>query len=392
MGVPSDAAIPAGDFVRRLDDTNSEVAQSRTARRGQATSVGAGGTRWHSGGSAVFEGGGGVEVRDGGNVFVKDGGTLAAEYLSGRTGVKFGPLIITATGAPDGHGLLVQEDTDEALDIFRAKLGADGQRTVYIGSIPAPAGAVDEFKAWALHAEIHTYENALLLQSHDDGDIEILSDDRLWLYADGNLDMNVGGTWDADVVGNLDFDAQGTALVQANTTMQLLCDGQAALGGTTGTFLQPESTGLAANMHMAVDGRVYRSTSTRRYKTDIRDADFDPDAVLQLQPRSWLPGPIPASCPDWLHSQHKDAQPCPAEQDPEPADPNARRQVGFIAEELVDIGLSDFVEFNADGQPEAIYYDRLTAALVPLLQSQQQQIAALTERLDELESTIAAGP
>ena len=76
MGVPSDAAVPAGDFVKRLDETNANVAQSRTARRGQATSVGAGGTRYHSGGGFTIEGGGSGRIRDGGSMTVDGGGDI----------------------------------------------------------------------------------------------------------------------------------------------------------------------------------------------------------------------------------------------------------------------------------------------------------------------------
>lgn len=167
--------------------------------------------------------------------------------------------------------------------------------------------------------------------------------------------------------------------------------GFAAFGGASGTYLQPESTGLAANMHMDVQGRVFRSTSSRRYKTDIQNAEFDPDAVLQMQPRTWLPGSIPRTCPDWLHEKHGGDH-CPAEQEPACPDPDARRQVGFVAEELVDLGLSDFVEFNAEGEPEAIYYDRLTAALIPVLQRQQAQIDALTEQVKQLAARVEHAP
>lgn len=352
MGVPSDAAIPAGNLARRLTETNSDVAQSRTARRGRATSVGAGGTRFHSGGSATFEDGGGVIVRDGGDIRV-EGGSLTAEYPSGRAAAVFGPLVHAVTGAPTGHGLLVQADDDsQGKDVFRAKY-ENSQRLVYIGEIPATdaAGAVDVSLSNALQQSHHSHgPDGFAITSHSGGGILVQSLDG------GNL--------------------------------QALANGTAHLGGDAGTFLQPESTGLAANVHMAADGRILRSTSSARYKTDIQDADVDPGVVLQLRPRTWLPGVIPRACPDWLHEQHQ-YRPCPADQGPEPPDPDARRQVGFVAEELVDLGLTDFVEFNADGLPEAIYYDRLTAALIPLLQAQQAQITALSERLDTLESTAA---
>lgn len=188
---------------------------------------------------------------------------------------------------------------------------------------------------------------------------------------------------------DIDFRAEAVDIRSTGLARLLSESGQAAIGGATGTFIQPESTGLAANVHMAADGRVFRSTSSRRYKSDIQSAVVDPDAVLQLQPRTWMPGAIPRTCPDWLHENHGHQDQCPAEQEPACPDPNARRQVGFVAEELVDLGLSDFVEFNDAGEPDAIYYDRLAVALVPLLQRQQTQIDALAEQVQQLTARVA---
>lgn len=352
---------------QELNQIWSAVRALQTARTAAATTV--------SEGLFIIQGGASGVVRDGGDFGVEDGGRLYATYPSGIKGAQFGQLFWVDTGVTAGYGLLVQTDgasESDLLDIFRARLFGN-ERAVLVGQTPAPEGAVEYFRSWAKDSQHNAYE-LYRIQTHDGADLELIVD----------------GTWDANVDGNLDFDAQGTALIQANTTMQLLCEGQAALGGTTGTFLQPEATGLAANMYMAADGHVYRSTSTARYKTDIRDLEVNSDAVLQLRPRSWLPGAIPRTCPDWVHSQHGEDQVCPAEQGPKMPDPDARRQVGFVAEELVSLGLDDFVEFNEAGQPEAIYYDRLTAALVPLVQRQQDQIDALTEQVKALADRVAA--
>jgi hypothetical protein len=384
MGVPSDAAVPAGDFVKRLDETNSNVAQTRTARRGEATSVGARGMRFHSGGSATFEGGGGIIVRDGGDVVVEDGGSLSAEYPSGRAATKFGPLTLESTGAPDGHGLLVQADDDSnGRDIFRAKY-VNSQRIVWIGQTPGSdaSGAVDEFTADAAALGLHAHGDELRLQTHAGAD--------LLMYVNGNANMLVDNEWDANVTGNLDFDMQGTALIQSNTSMQLLCEGTAALGGTTGTFLQPASGGVSANVHMdTATGRIRYVVSSERYKTDIQDLPVDTAAVLQMRPRTWQPLPPTQQCPEWLHALHGEDECRSGEAGTPVAGP---RHVGFIAEELDAIGLGAFVSRDTEGLPDGIHYDRLTAAVIPVLQAQQQQIAALTARLDALESTTADGP
>jgi hypothetical protein len=388
MGVPSDAAVSPGDFVRQVTEVRSDVAQARTARRGQATSVGSGGMRFHSGGGATFEDGGGIVVKDGGDIGVEGGGRLFANYPSGARAVQFGELIWSDTGAIAGYGLLVQTDgeTEAAkLDIFRAR-DFDGERRVIIGQTPAPEGAIERFDSYAIGASHHTYGDALQLWSHDNGDVEVLSDDRLWLFSDGNTDMTIGGNWDANVTGTLDIDVQSTALVQSNTTMQFLCEGQAAFGGTTGTFLQPASGTGTANVRMdPTTGLITYIASTERSKADIQDLHVDTETVLKLRPRTWLPGAVQRQCPEWLHTTHADEADCHAGEVVQP-EADARREVGFVAEELDALGLGDFVEYDTDDRPSSIRYDRLTAALVPLLQQQQAQIDALTERLNNLEA------
>lgn len=335
----------------------------QTARTAEATTI--------SRGDFIVKGGNGITV--------KDGGQISAEYPSGRSAAKFGPLVLEGTAVPDGHGLLVQADDDSGgRDVFRAKY-VDGKRYVYIGETPGEdaSGAVDVFVADAVAIGLHAHQSELRLQTHDGAD--------LLMYVNGNTNMVVDATWDANITGNLDFDAQGTALVQSNGTMQFLCEGQTALGGTTGTFLQPASGTGTANVRMdPTTGLITYIASTERSKADIRDLDVDIETVLQLRPRTWLPGAVQRQCPEWLHVTHTEETDCHAGElvDP-PVD--ARREVGFVAEELDALGLTDFVEYDADGLPSSIRYDRLTAALIPLLQQQQTQLDAVTERLDALE-------
>jgi len=303
-----------------------------------------------------------------GNIEVVGDGQIVSRYLSGQPAVRIGPVGSSAgPGLTHGTGLYVGGEQDQS--IFWATHASDGRTEVVMG--------VNEHRVGRIYSKVDDYWSQTFglhrIQTRDGAECHILSDGKLWLYT--NADWRV--------------DVNGAAFMDITSNMQIVAQGVAALGGAAGTYLQPEATGLAANVHMAADGRVYRSTSSRRYKSDIQDAAFDPDAVLQLQPRTWLPGSIPRTCPDWLHEKHSDAAHCPAEQEPELPDPDARRQVGFVAEELVDLGLSDFVEFNADNEPEAIYYDRLTAALVPLLQRQQAQIDALTEQVKQLSARVA---
>lgn len=297
-----------------------------------------------------------------GNLIVGDGASFRALYPSGLRGAAFGPLRLESTGEPSGHGLLIQEDGGVQPDIFLAKQDVTGETQVIIGMGPAPAGTIDTFQSWALSTQLHNYGDKLMLQSHDDGDIEILSDERLWLYGDDEVTVSCPN-------GNIQVLSTG---------------GMAGLGGMGGTYLTRQDGGsVTANVHMTTDGQILRVGSTERIKRDITDFEADPATVLQLRPRSWLPGPVERYCPPWVHEQH-DGGECHGG---EVIDPpvGARRQVGFIAEELDGLGLSEFVEYDGEGLPASISYDRLTAALIPVLQQQQAQIEALTARLDALE-------
>lgn len=385
----SDESAPDGP-ARDIHTDRRVGQQTRTARTAEATAIGAGGV-----------------VVDGGDITVKTGGSISAEYPSGRAAAFFGPLIFQDTGVPDGHGLLVQADDDDAgRDIFRAKY-SNGQRRVDIGENPGDdgAGAADVFVANSVRVGINSQGEELRIQAHRGGPLRIYGGGsgtgassisivtfeggllKLQTVDNGNIDLTSDGNIDGDANGDIIFDATGTGQIHGDTLAQVTSLGQAALAGQGGSFILRQDTGLAANMYMGTDGRVYRSTSSLRYKTDVQDLSVDPDVVLQLRPRSWIHKPVP-QCPDWLHEQHGDNGTCPAMQETPEPDPAAERVVGFIAEELVEIGLADFVEFDAEGQPEAIYYDRLTAALIPLVQQQQAQITAVTERLTALEAAL----
>jgi hypothetical protein len=142
-------------------------------------------------------------------------------------------------------------------------------------------------------------------------------------------------------------------------------DANGALALTSGQdqiAMDHNTTGAAANMVIdSVTQIVTRSTSSRRYKQDIEDVEIDPKVVLKMQGRTWR--------------QKSDVE----------ADPYTEvRYVGFIAEELDDLGLDIFVIYDEYG-PEAIQYDRLVVALLELVKLQQTQIDELLARVDKLE-------
>jgi len=141
--------------------------------------------------------------------------------------------------------------------------------------------------------------------------------------------------------------------------------GKAVVSSTTGqVMLSYGTTSDAANTRILFDGSIQMVTSSRRYKQDIEPAEVDPDAMLSVSGRTWRDKALVEADPD-----------------------TEARSVGFIAEELHDAGLGMFVDYDAEGRPDAIQYDRLSVGLLSVLKSQQAAIGALTERVEALEGT-----
>ena len=126
----------------------------------------------------------------------------------------------------------------------------------------------------------------------------------------------------------------------------------------------PESK--TSSLVAGTSGRLYYTSSSARYKTHIQNLE------TRVDPRQWL-----SVVPRTYALQ---------------VEPDGREYIGFIAEELHDLGVTDVVCYK-DGQPDSVRYDLATVYLTALvkdqdsrLMQQQSQIDALMTRLDVLES------
>jgi hypothetical protein len=165
------------------------------------------------------------------------------------------------------------------------------------------------------------------------------------------------------------------------------------LMGAANVFMDEDliTTASSPNLFMDIadDGRVMRSTSSARYKTNIQDAVVDPLDVLQLRGRTFQTKAEVAR------------EECRSERvgvngsisDPE-ENFTAPTYVGLIAEELDALpSLRQFVNYDSEGRPDSIAYDRLVVALLELMKNQQGQIsdlAALLERTTEALSQLSS--
>ena len=142
--------------------------------------------------------------------------------------------------------------------------------------------------------------------------------------------------------------------------------------GKVRTRSAPTTSGAASvrlGTNTSNKGVIYEVTSSRRYKRNIVDWSPDPERVLALQPRQW---------------QHDDPN--------FPKEIDETWHVGFVAEEVDELGLKGLVAYSGDGKggwrPESLNYDRFAAAQQVVLQKHEAEIKELREHIALLEAQI----
>jgi len=109
------------------------------------------------------------------------------------------------------------------------------------------------------------------------------------------------------------------------------------------------TTASAANVFInSSTGAMQRSTSSLRYKTDIEDAEWTGDQIDALRPVTY-----------------------------KGINDGDRVFGGLIAEEVHAAGLTEFVEYNEDGQPDALLYGHMVSLLLKEIQSLRARVADL---------------
>ena len=133
------------------------------------------------------------------------------------------------------------------------------------------------------------------------------------------------------------------------------------LKGSNGLLYIPAAysvtTSSAANMYVQSDGAFYRSTSSKRYKNTIKDATHGLADLLKLRSVTYKGN----NDGDFIFG-------------------------GLIAEEVHDAGLTEFVQYNDDDEPDALSYGNMVSLCIKAIQEQQEQIKTLEAKVKALES------
>jgi hypothetical protein len=118
------------------------------------------------------------------------------------------------------------------------------------------------------------------------------------------------------------------------------------------------TTASGANLVVQSDGIFQRSSSAAKYKQDIRDLEA-------VDISSFRPVRYKSKCQ---------------------GDDQAKEHFGIVADEVAQAGVEELVTRGSNGEVEGFQYDRFTVVLLKAIQEQQVIIAALTARVEALES------
>lgn len=162
-----------------------------------------------------------------------------------------------------------------------------------------------------------------------------------------------------------------TAVGELKTNTTLVANGNATLGGQIDAINMTTGTGTNITWNSS-NGRLRVATSSKRFKENIRDADFDTAKVLALRPRVYQRN----------DDEDNDGNILPVTE-------TSPWYTGFIAEEAEELGLDYWVVRDQDGKPFGFSYDSWTVAHQVVLREHDAKIQYLESRIETLENLLA---
>ncbi len=111
-------------------------------------------------------------------------------------------------------------------------------------------------------------------------------------------------------------------------------------------------------LHIDSNGNVYYFSSSRKTKDNIKDFSDDWNKIFKLSPKSFT---------------YKT---------------NGIKSMGYIAEDVEEAGLKELVNYDNDGLPMSLSYDKFVVYLVEQARVQKDKISDLEARIEKLEQII----
>ena len=166
------------------------------------------------------------------------------------------------------------------------------------------------------------------------------------------------------IVGTGNTSAVNTLVVDASDGVEQFAirgDGLFATG-VDGASPYNFTTSSAANVFVDSAGILRRSNvSSLRYKKDIANATWGLEEVKQLRPVTYKSNTEGEFADDKTYG-------------------------GLIAEEVHDLGLTEFVDYNDSNEPDGLHYANMVSLLTKAIQEQQTIIEDLQQQINEVKN------
>lgn len=163
----------------------------------------------------------------------------------------------------------------------------------------------------------------------------------------------------------------GPKVVMGSTSMSLYADSGGYIVNVQDdgdvVFGRHNTTTNSTNMNMLTSGTIRRVTSTRASKVDIMAIDMEPKDILKVEAVQWH------DRQEMERFNNLEANPMYGESNVTPP----KWIPGVVAEQLEEAGLTVFVDYDLEGKPYGVKYDRLIAAVIPLLKEHDDRLNAL---------------
>jgi hypothetical protein len=111
----------------------------------------------------------------------------------------------------------------------------------------------------------------------------------------------------------------------------------------------------ATQVHVDGNGKLWKYSSSRRYKENIRKLNAEPDHILQLKPVRF----------EWKTTGGED--------------------IGLIAEDVENV-IPDLVIYDGEGRPDGVKYDKIAIYLLGVVKNLKTENEELKKRIEALES------
>ena len=135
-----------------------------------------------------------------------------------------------------------------------------------------------------------------------------------------------------------------------NLLLRIRNDGYTITGDASASPIN-NTTGSAANMFIDIYGGLGRSTSSLKYKKDVRNYDKGIIDVMKIRP---------------VYYRGKND--------------GDKQFAGLIAEEIHELGLTEFVQYAKDGTPDALAYQNMIALAFKAIQELKTEIDILKNK------------